>query len=349
MSEAFEDPIEEDEVAWSDGDESGDDISDLFGFDFDAEEGVDRSGLRALINSALVSHRRLPMLDVVFDRTARAMSTSLRQMTDDNVEVALDDVTSTRFGDFLAALPQPTVVGVAYSPLLDNYCLVAADATLVSSIVDLLLGGRRGGGALSIDDRGFTAIELSLAERMLSLLVGDLDAAFKPVADPQFTLDRIETTPRFAAIVQEASVCALAKFRISIDELGGRASIIIPHATLEPLRDELLREFIGEAHGADAMWRDHLAEEVKAASINISAVFAEKEMRLCDIRQMKKGDTLVFNASASSCIDVRSGDALLGRGKIGRSGDRVAVRLDAPAEGVESEATHLSVSDGEAS
>jgi len=278
------------------------------------------------------------------------MSSSLRQMTDDNVEVALDDVTSTRFGDFLAGLPLPTVVGVAYSPLLDNHCLVAADATLVSSIVDLLLGGRRGGGALSIDDRGFTAIELSLAERMLSLLVGDLDGAFKPVAAPQFTLDRIETTPRFAAIVQEASVCALAKFRISVDDLGGRASIIIPHATLEPLRDELLREFIGEAHGADAVWRDHLAEEVRAASINVSAVLAEKEMRLTDIRQLKKGDTLVFSASASSHIDVRSGEAVLGRGKIGRSGDRVAVRLENPGSAqIETHPTQVSNLEGEAS
>lgn len=317
---------EEDDVTWSE--DQGDDISDLFGFDFDAEEGVDRSGLRALINSALVSHRRLPMLDVIFDHTARRMSTSLRQMADDNVEVALDDVTSTRFGDFLAALPQPTVVGVVYSSLLDNYCLVAADATLVSSIVDLLLGGRRGAGALSIDDRGFTAIELSLAERMLSLLVNDLDDAFQPVASPKFAIDRIETTPRFAAIVQEASVCALAKFRIRIDELGGRASIVIPHATLEPLRDELLREFIGEAHAADAMWRDHLAQEVKTATVDLRAVMAAKTMPLTQLQQLEEGDTLVFAAAPTSAIELRSGDVLIGRGKVGRAGDRVAVRME---------------------
>jgi len=326
MSETLEVDHDDDDVTWSE--DQGDDISDLFGFDFDAESSVDRSGLRALINSALVSHRRLPMLDVIFDHTARRMSTSLRQMADDNVEVALDDVTSTRFGDFLAALPQPTVVGVVYSPLLDNYCLVAADATLVSSIVDLLLGGRRGAGALSIDDRGFTAIELSLAERMLSLLVKDLDDAFQPMATTKFAIDRIETTPRFAAIVQEASVCALAKFRIRIDELGGRASIIIPHATLEPLRDELLREFIGEAHGADAVWREHLTKEVKSATVDLSAVLAAKTMPLEDLRRLSEGDTLVFSTPPSSAIDLRSGDALIARGKVGRSGDRVAVRLE---------------------
>lgn len=326
MSDNLDYMDEENEVGWSD--DKPDDISELFGFDFDSGGAIDRSGLRALINSALVSHRRLPMLDVVFDRAARAMSTSLRQMTDDNVDVTLDDVTSTRFGDYIGALPLPTVVGVAYSSFLDNYCLVSADATLVSSIVDLLLGGRRSGTLLAIDERAFTAIELSLAERMLSLLVGDLDEAFKPVAATNFSLDRIETTPRFAAIVQEASVCAMAKFRINIGGLAGKASIIIPHATLEPLRNELLREFIGDGHGSDEMWPQHLAREVQLAKVDIRAVLAEKDVQLSDVRRLKKGDTMVFNASASTSIDVRSGGSLIGRGKIGRSGERVAIKLE---------------------
>lgn len=131
---------EEDDVSWSDGDE----VSDLLGFAFADENAIDRSGLKALVNSALVSHRRLPMLDVIFDRTARLMTTSLRQLTDDNVEVSLDDVTSTRFGDFLQTVAQPAVIGVVRAAALNNYCLVAADAALVYSIVDLLLGGRRG-------------------------------------------------------------------------------------------------------------------------------------------------------------------------------------------------------------
>ena len=57
---------------------NSDDISDILGFDLSSQEGDDRSGLRALINSALVSHRRLPMLDVIFDRTARLMTTNMR-------------------------------------------------------------------------------------------------------------------------------------------------------------------------------------------------------------------------------------------------------------------------------
>lgn len=318
-----------DDVEWAEKN-GGDEISDILGFDLSAEEGVDRSGLRALINSALVSHRRLPMLDVIFDRAARLMTTSLRHLTNDNVEVALDDVTSTRFADYLDGLPTPSVIGVVKSAGLDNYCLVSADASLVYSIVDLLLGGRRGGGVLTLDDRGFTTIELALAQRVLNLLIEDFSHAFSPVIEAGFTLDRIETTPRFAAIAQAASVCALAKFRIDVEERGGRVSILMPHAALEPVRKQLAREFLGESNEGDDAWRRHLAAELCAAPLELSVVLAEKDFTVDQINVFKPGETLLFDTAPGAPVEVRSGRSKLAKGRIGRAGGRVAVRLDEP-------------------
>ncbi|MGE0409181.1 MAG: FliM/FliN family flagellar motor switch protein [Amphiplicatus sp.] len=312
-----------DEVAWRDPEEDA-----LLGFDFGAAEFVDRSGLKALVNSALVSHPRLPMLDVIFDRTARLMTTSLRQLTDDNVEASLDDVSTTRFGEFTQSVSQPAVIGVVRVAALDNYCLVAADAALVYSIVDLLLGGRRGGGALAIDDRGFTAIELGLAERILTVLVADLADAFRPVADGAFSLDRVETTPRFAAIAQEASVCALAKFRVKLEERGGRASVLIPHAALEPVKKFLVRDFIGETSQSDRVWREHLSAEVAAASVDLQVVVAEKIMTVGALKNLAVGETLVLGGRGVGAVDIKAGEAVIGRGRVGRAGEAVAVKLE---------------------
>ena len=73
---------------------------------------TDQSGLNTILNSGMVSSERLPMLEVVFDRLVRMMSTSLRNFTSDNVEVTLDSIDSLRFGDYLNALPLPTMLGV---------------------------------------------------------------------------------------------------------------------------------------------------------------------------------------------------------------------------------------------
>src|SRR5215475_5052378 len=64
-------------------------IDSLLGFDVDGAEAQDKSGVRAIVNSALVSYERLPMLEIVFDRLVRLMTTSLRNFTSDNVEVSL--------------------------------------------------------------------------------------------------------------------------------------------------------------------------------------------------------------------------------------------------------------------
>src|SRR3546814_20470391 len=74
-------------------------IDSLLGVASAGSEEGDESGIQAILNSALVSYERLPMLEVVFDRLVRMMSTSLRNFTSDNVEVSLDNITSARFGD----------------------------------------------------------------------------------------------------------------------------------------------------------------------------------------------------------------------------------------------------------
>ena len=45
-----------------------DEIDSLLGFDVGENETQDKSGIRAIINSALVSYERLPMLEIVVDR-----------------------------------------------------------------------------------------------------------------------------------------------------------------------------------------------------------------------------------------------------------------------------------------
>ncbi|MDP3401784.1 MAG: flagellar motor switch protein FliM, partial [Brevundimonas sp.] len=117
-------------------------IDSLLGFDMSGDD-EERSGIRAIINSALVSYERLPMLEIVFDRLVRLMTTSLRNFTSDNVEVSLDNISSIRFGDYLNSIPLPAILAVFRAEELDNYGLLTVDSNLIYSIVDVLLGGRR--------------------------------------------------------------------------------------------------------------------------------------------------------------------------------------------------------------
>ena len=52
-----------------------DEIDSLLGFSLADISLNDNSGIRAIINSAMVSYERLPMLEIVFDRLVRLMTT----------------------------------------------------------------------------------------------------------------------------------------------------------------------------------------------------------------------------------------------------------------------------------
>jgi flagellar motor switch protein FliM len=304
-----------------------DEIDSLLGFEIDEDEDGERTGIRAIINSALVSYERLPMLEIVFDRLVRLMTTSLRNFTSDNVEVSLDSISSIRFGDYLNSIPLPAILSVFRAKEWDNYGLFTVDSNLIYSIVDVLLGGRRGTAAMRIEGRPYTTIELNLVERMIEVVLADAKAAFEPLSPVTFELDRMETNPRFAAIARPANAAILIKLRIDMEDRGGRIEMLLPYATLEPIRELLLQMFMGEKFGRDSIWEGHLATELWSTKVQIDAVLDEQQMTLGEVMKFEVGQTLLLNATPGTSVEMRCGEVPLMKGKMGRTGGNVAVRL----------------------
>jgi len=307
-------------------------IDSLLGFDVGADQAADKSGVRAIINSALVSYERLPMLEIVFDRLVRLMTTSLRNFTSDNVEVSLDSITSIRFGDYLNSIPLPAILAVFHAEELDNYGLFTVDSNLIYSIVDVLLGGRRGSSAMRIEGRPYTTIERTLVQRMIEVIMQDMCAAFEPLAPVNFSLDRLETNPRFAAIARPANAAILVKLRIDMEDRGGRTELLLPYATLEPIRKLLLQQFMGEKFGRDSIWESHLATELWSTKVDLEAILDEQTMPLNQVMNLEVGQTMMLGASPDSKIQLRCGGVPLLTGRMGRVGSSVAVRVDEAIE-----------------
>ena len=307
-----------------------DEIDSLLGFDLSEDDYNERSGIRAIINSAMVSYERLPMLEIVFDRLVRLMTTSLRNFTSDNVEVSLDNISSIRFGDYLNSIPLPAILAVFRAEELDNYGLLTVDSNLIYSIVDVLLGGRRGTAALRIEGRPYTTIERVLVQRMVEVVLNDAKAAFEPLTPVNFNLDRLETNPRFAAIARPANAAILVKLRIDMEDRGGRVELLLPYATLEPIRKMLLQQFMGEKFGRDNIWESHLATELWTTQMEVRAVLDEQQVPLSKVLNLQVGETIVLNANADSPVQLRCGAIPLTTGRMGRKGHSIAVRVDSP-------------------
>ncbi|OUS15863.1 flagellar motor switch protein FliM [Rhodospirillales bacterium 47_12_T64] len=302
-------------------------IDSLLGVDAGDDESGDNSGIQAILNSALVSYERLPMLDIVFDRLVRMMSTSLRNFTSDNVEVSLDNITSARFGDYLNSIPLPAMLTVFKAEEWDNYGLMTVDSALIYSIVDVLLGGRRGTAAMRIEGRPYTTIERNLIQRLAHVVLADLSSAFDPLSPVTFRFDRLETNPRFATIARHENAAIVITLRVDMEDRGGRIELLIPYATLEPVRELLLQMFMGEKFGRDSIWEGHLTAELWQTDVSILAVLEQVNVSLGDVMNWKVGDTMDLTVSPESLVELRCGDVSMFKGNMGRKSGNIAVKI----------------------
>jgi flagellar motor switch protein FliM len=309
-------------------------IDSLLGFEAMGGDDGGGSGIEQMIRSALVSYERLPMLEIIFDRLVRIMSTTLRNFTSDNVEVSIDNIQSQRFGDYLNSVPLPAMLAVFKVAEWDNYGLIVVDSAMIYSVVDVLLGGRRGTAAMRIEGRPYTTIERTLVERLIGVVLKDLSDAFRPVAPVEFRFERLEVNPRFAAISRLSNACVLTRLRIDMEDRGGRLDLLLPYATLEPVRELLLQQFMGEKFGRDSIWETHLAEMLRGTEVALDVVLDEQTMPLSAVIDLKPGDRILLNAQPGAPVRLQCGPVPLFAGEYGRRENKPAVRIGEAMRGL---------------
>lgn len=295
---------------------------------FDAAEGAaPRSVIDQIVNSSFVNYDRLPMLDVIFDRLVRMMSSSFRNLTSGNVEVTGVVPAAVRFGDFLSCIPLPSLITVVKAVEWDSTLLLTVDSELIYSIVDILLGGRRSEPA-PIDGRPYTVIERALAERVIKMVLRDLASAFAPLTEVHFVAERIETNPLFATIARSNNAAVQVSFNAQLDGRSGSVSLLIPYAALEPVRNVLLQQFMGEKFGRDSMWESHLKSELRRTNVDLSAVLGQATVNLADILTWKPGTQLTLDTRTDARATLSCGHVPMFQGEMGQRNGRIAIRIE---------------------
>lgn len=325
------------EIVEDDGEQDGgtdrlmsqDEIDAMLGFSA-GDDNAARNGIQAIVDSGSVAYERLPMLEIIFERMVRLLSTSLRNFFTDNVEVTLESIRSVRFGDYINSIPLPSMLSVFKCREWDNFGLITIDSSLIYSVLDTMFGGKRGQPAPRVDGRPFTSIEINLLKRVIALILADAEAAFQPLSPVTFTVDRIESNPRFVSISRPANAAIRVELRFDMEGRGGCLQLILPYATIEPIRELLLESFMGEKLGRDAIWENHLATEVWQADVPVTCVLHEAKMPLKRVMKLEIGDTLMFDARPDSVVSLRCGDFVVSEGRIGRVDDKIAVQVVSP-------------------
>ena len=84
---------------------------------------------------------------------------------------------------------------------------------------------------------------------------------------------------------------------------------------------------MGEKFGRDPIWEGHLATEIGQPQVGVDAVLYEGNLPLRQMINLNVGDTLTLELKPDALVAVRCGDVTLTEGRMGKVGDRVAVRV----------------------
>ena len=125
-----------------------------------------------------------------------------------------------------------------------------------------------------------------------------------------------------------ANAAVLAKLRVDMEDRGGRIEILIPYATLEPIRELLLQMFMGEKFGRDSIWETHLGNELLMTDMKMQAVLDEVTVQLGEVMNWKPGSKLMLNVKADDLVALRAGEVTLFQGRMGSLNGRIAVRVE---------------------
>ncbi len=104
--------------------------------------------------------------------------------------------------------------------------------------------------------------------------------------------------------------------------------IILPYTTLEPVKNILIQNFMGEKFGSDPVWEQHMTQQVMETDIALEVKLPEIKTTVKDILQWKRGTQIPFECTESSLMDAFYENHKIFNGKIGQKGKKVAFCIE---------------------
>lgn len=284
-------------------------------------------GIEAVLERALHSYEKLPMLQVVFERLKMLLNTALRNFSSGSVIVEISSFKSVRFSKAIKNFSEKDSIVVARAVEWNNFILLCLDNELVSTFIDILLGG--GANKTQIASKTqHTSIEQAIMKQLSEVILDELSSAFKVIGFISFVVERLETNPNFVNIARAGDAVMILDMEVTLDQKLCNISFIIPYATLDPIKKLLQQVFIGERSDHGSQWTEDLMNSVNSVPFLLEAIIEDKkDIPLEKLAKMKVGDTIITSCSADSDVTLKCGNKALFKGKIGKSQDNVAMSI----------------------
>jgi flagellar motor switch protein FliM len=302
-----------------------DDVDRMMGLD-STDDG--RSGKAAIAESLPESSGFSQSFRLFVDSLADSLTRDIRQRVAGVVQVAPLDASTIRMGTVLSSVPVPSLIAVIQSPELSGSGLIIIETALAYAYFDMVLGGAEAPSSPIIQQRPFSGLEIKLFQKLADSMCRSLGTAIVELVKASFTVDRIETTPRSIRVGAALDQCIRIRVHVSLGRRSGMLSFVFPVATFASLSAKIwLDESSGSEPKEDADWLRCLVQSIAQAQLPLDVMLAKFELPFKTVMAFAPGYTIPLEMKPLSPVLLRSGGHVLASGVMGRSHDRVAIRL----------------------
>ena len=254
-------------------------------------------------NQDRVIRGRMMTLDIIYERFIRlfrvSLSTSLRKIA--SLSIISTDL--LKFGEFLNTLPIPSCMGVMRFETLRGSGMIVFESKLVYALVDAYFGGSDRPYTKS-EGKEFTRIELSVINKVINLALKDLDEAWAPVHKTDIEFMRIEVNPQFVGLVPPTDVIISTTFEVELEHASGTIAVVVPYATLEPIKDKLNAGFQPEGDRFERVWTGQLRQHLTQTQLNCKVNLGETTLTVGDLVNLNIGDVIPLTQDADGELDL---------------------------------------------
>jgi flagellar motor switch protein FliM len=253
-------------------------------------------------------------------------SESLRQLSTAPAYTSTNQISAERIGAILDSIEGRVIVAIFYAQAWDARVLLALENKFVFTLVEALFGGD-GSEPPYAEQRPLTNIETRTAQKTFDLVARALQVGFADVGRTNFKFERIESRLDFAVIAPRSSLAVVARLNVRLLGRSGEMFVVIPHAALKPMRQNLAHDLSNEAT-PDPQWSRQIHNEVGRAEVVVHAVIEEEGFTLGDIAELSVGKIIKLEATPRSRVKLESNNQALFWCHLGQAGGLYTLRID---------------------
>ncbi|MDO4765048.1 MAG: flagellar motor switch protein FliM [Eubacteriales bacterium] len=268
----------------------------------------------------------LRTLEIIHEHYARLLATLLsgRMRTSCQLEVINSEAIS--YSEFSNALSNPALLAILeVRPLKGNF-VMEMSANIGFAIVDRLLGGNGNG---IIHGRDFTEIEITVIQKIMSMMIDEMVEAWKNVVNIMPRLTQIETNPQFAQFISPTEIVALITLNLKIGSVEGLVNVCIPYITLEPIIDKLnTRYWFSSIKETNVeLYAQYIEKQIELSKIPMRVILGKTNISVDDFVHLQCGDIIRLERKITDEVEVLVGNIPKFYGKAGLSGGKNAAMI----------------------